>query len=585
MKLYLYIFFGFLLSPSFLFSQNIDTILIANNKFDSIIHGDANSFDFLFYKHKDDVLMNNLGVYNSSFYFPIASGVYNENFFNCKKRIRLSKLSGTKPFSNVSYINASRKEQLFSIRHQQQFGSAFDFGFYLNKTSSPGGYVNQGINTSEFDAFLSFMNKTNTYRFNLNFEYTRFKQQENGGISNKSEFEENLLISPLSATLNIQNSRVQKTNFNYSFNQSLDIYKINDNKFYTLLNSKYSSSERMFYDKDPLALIYSDVFLDTLSTIDSISSNSFDNEFGIGLRNKKHYLVVLASHSFNTYFQSFGLDTSYMNSFVGGAYQLKDSVFVLDFKVKYGVQGYRKGDFYNELQFSFMPTKHVKYSFYGSYFLSEPDLKTVNYTSNHFEWRNYNFSKQTVSSLRGLVLFNKYQLELLVDIKLLDNAIYYNTFAVVTQHHNPSSMTTFSVSKKYRLYKFHFKTALIYQTTSNDYLFPLPEFIGRQMVYYETSAFKKVLKLQFGFNVSYNSAYYGYAYMPALTEFYIQNEQQIGNYPYVDVFLNMHLKRAQLFLKYEHFNSGWNGYDFYATHGYPALTRSLKFGISWNLVD
>ncbi|PKP43842.1 MAG: hypothetical protein CVT95_11700, partial [Bacteroidetes bacterium HGW-Bacteroidetes-12] len=570
---------------SFLFSQNIDAILIANNKFDSIIHGDANSFDFLFYKHKDDVLMSNLGVYNSLFYFPIASGVYNENHFFKKKHIRIFNLIGTKPFSNISYVNASRKEQLFSIYHQQQFGKALDFGFYLNKTSSSGEYVNQAVNTSDFDVFLNFINKANTYRLKLNFDYKRLKQQENGGISNKSEFEENLFVSPLSATINLQNSRDQTTSYFYAINQSLDIYKIKNNKFYMLLNSTYSSDERMFYDNDPLSSIYNDIFIDTLNTIDSIFSTSFDNEFGFGLRNNKQYVSVSASHSFNNYFQSFGLDTSYTNSFVGGAYQLKDSVFRLDFKTKYGFQGYRKGDFYNELRFSYMPIKNVTYNFHGSYFLSEPNLKTVNYTSNHFEWRNYDFSKQTVSSLRGSVLFNKYQLELLADIKLLDNAIYYNTFSVVTQHDNPSSMTTFSVSKKYRLYKFHFKTALFYQTTSNDYLFPLPEFIGRQLVYYEATAFKKVLRFQFGFNVSYNSAYYGYAYMPALTEFYIQNKQQIGDYPYVDVFLNMHLKKAQIFLKYEHINSGWNGYDFYATAGYPALTRSLKFGVSWNLVD
>lgn len=45
------------------------------------------------------------------------------------------------------------------------------------------------------------------------------------------------------------------------------------------------------------------------------------------------------------------------------------------------------------------------------------------------------------------------------------------------------------------------------------------------------------------------------------------------------------LKEPQVFLKYEHFNAGWNNYDFYATANYPALGSSLKFGIVWNLVD
>ena len=133
--------------------------------------------------------------------------------------------------------------------------------------------------------------------------------------------------------------------------------------------------------------------------------------------------------------------------------------------------------------------------------------------------------------------------------------------------------------------KFHFRTALIYQTTSDAYLFPLPDFIGRQLVYFQSYAFKKAVKIQLGFNVSFTTKYYGYAYMPEIGEFYIQKRQQLGEYPFLDVFLNMRVKRAQVFLKYEHLNTFWTEDKFYATANYPAMSKSLKIGIVWNLVD
>jgi hypothetical protein len=73
--------------------------------------------------------------------------------------------------------------------------------------------------------------------------------------------------------------------------------------------------------------------------------------------------------------------------------------------------------------------------------------------------------------------------------------------------------------------------------------------------------------------------------MPAIDEFYVQNHTKVGDYPRLDVFINSQLKRAQIFLKYEHINSGSNLSKAYTVPGYPLMNRSLKFGVSWNLFD
>ena len=179
----------------------------------------------------------------------------------------------------------------------------------------------------------------------------------------------------------------------------------------------------------------------------------------------------------------------------------------------------------------------------------------------------------------------KPNVEFVGETKVIDNALYFDTLAQASQFEGDLSLTTISLAKKYSLFNFHFKSALVYQISSNKNILPLPEIVGRQIAYYQKFIFKKALKMQLGVGFSYSTDYYGYSFMPALSEFYVQENKKIGNYPSIDVFLNTHLKRAQIFLKYEHINAGGNLSKSYLVPGYPQLNKSLKFGVSWNLFD
>ena len=88
-----------------------------------------------------------------------------------------------------------------------------------------------------------------------------------------------------------------------------------------------------------------------------------------------------------------------------------------------------------------------------------------------------------------------------------------------------------------------------------------------------------------GFDLFYNTKYYADAYMPSLNSFHRQHEKQLGNYPFVDVFLNMQLKRFKFFLKVEHVNAGWIDQNYFSVLHYPRNGRDLKFGLSWTFYD
>ena len=167
MKINLNILFSVLLISfsALSFAQENDSLISLNHKYDSILSSDDFFLDVLFYKQQNDVLLNNLGPFGSPSYTPTTFGLFSNNRFylNQNTKNAISILDGVKPYTNVSYINASRKEQLISISHYQKLGKAVRFGFNYTRLSSPGSYINQEMNNTLFDVSLGYVSMHNIY--------------------------------------------------------------------------------------------------------------------------------------------------------------------------------------------------------------------------------------------------------------------------------------------------------------------------------------------------------------------------------------------------------------------------------------
>jgi len=295
-------------------------------------------------------------------------------------------------------------------------------------------------------------------------------------------------------------------------------------------------------------------------------------------------IELFGEYNQQEYFQSLGINNVYHDAYIGVAGYFKKEAVKINLVSKYDIDGYRSGDIESEFIFSY---DQKKYSLNGGthYYLNEPDLKFVSYTANHFVWNNSSLEKQSILGFNVDFELKKLQIEFKAESKLVSNTLFYDSLSIASQDLKTSSISTFLLAKNYRLLNFYFRTAFIYQLSSDEVLFPLPKMIGRQVLYYQKYIFKGALKFQFGLGFSYSTEYLGYAYMPAINEFYVQEHTKLGYYPKVDVFINTHLKRAQIFLKYEHINAGGSLPKSYIAPGYPSLAKSLKFGVSWNMFD
>lgn len=138
--------------------------------------------------------------------------------------------------------------------------------------------------------------------------------------------------------------------------------------------------------------------------------------------------------------------------------------------------------------------------------------------------------------------------------------------------------------KEFRYGKFGLANTILYQqAVSGEEVFKVPQLVTRNTLFYEDEWFKKALFLQTGITFKYFTEYNLNAYDPVLAEFYVQNQQELGGFPLVDIFFNAKVRQTRIFFSYEHVNSLFTSKnEYFSAPGYPYRDGVIRFGLVWN---
>ncbi len=138
--------------------------------------------------------------------------------------------------------------------------------------------------------------------------------------------------------------------------------------------------------------------------------------------------------------------------------------------------------------------------------------------------------------------------------------------------------------KEFKYGHFGLENTLMYQQVlSGETVFNVPQIITRNTLYFEDHWFKRALFMQTGVTFKYFTAYNMNAYDPVLAEFYVQNNQELGGFPLVDIFFNAKIRQTRIFFVYENFTALFGGKnEYFAAPGYPYRDNVLRFGLVWN---
>lgn len=501
-------------------------------------------------------------------------------------------------YSNVQYSNGVNRENFLDINFTRGFGKLLDMGFNFRRIVSQGFYQRQVNTITDFSVYGAFKSADNRYRAVVDFTYANLRNQENGGLLNDSTFELNLNASREFMDVSLTQSENHWKGFRFGLDHRFGLHK-NDTtlwsrKFTPFVSHTFSGSRHSMVHRNENAgelSFYQNIFFDSTGTYDSTNLLAISNVIrleliktdssGIQLLRR---LAVGAGHSYYrvSYDSAFSdeINNIHLVANVEGAifrnFDWRANGHIMLF-------GYNIGDLKIDGGVNYS-IGESRFDAFVDYNLYQPDYIMDNYSSNHFVWDNdWN---QTQHLKTGLV-YEQRRLRFRGEIAyhLIDNLVLYGLDRLPFQSTGVNQLLTLRLQEHFRLKWFHFVMdgSVQWNMTGDDIRVPLA--LGRGRLYYQNDLFKKKLRLQVGVQTSYLTSYFANAYNPAVSGFHLQDGKQIGDTPFMDVFLNLRVKKLRMFVKFTHINAGWLGYNYYHVPGYPVNDFAWHFGINWAFLD
>ncbi len=584
---------------------NIDTLL-----------GDIHSFNPIYKRSISNSYLGNIAS-------PYQSAIFkdrdrNESFvyFNTFRAYMnmpedILFFNTTTPFTNFFYESAgskNRAENKLQIKHTQNIYPFWNVGFSFNLISSEGQYQNQKTKIYDFNLFSSY--EKGRYGIHFLMNQNRILVNENGGVSADSLIRDTV-IAPENIQVKLAGTKNQLTNFNFVTNQYYNIgagkeliVGVDTNQIYPVKfvhNLKFESNTRLFKEASVTKDFFANTYLSNAKSADETSLKKLSNGFHIVFNeNQNKKLSFGARLGLLSEFSTYNLrrpigenmysqkDKNTHNSrLMASIFKQMGLNWNWKFSGAYVFEGYKQNDYEldGNLVYQFGDSTAVQSLEITSQIKSStPDFLMTQYYGNHQQW-SLNLNKSHEISL-GLEYRNKnLGLKLGGQINNLDNYTYFGYDAIVSQTSKPIQVATAYIEKDFKLGKFTLSQKIVGQKSSNKTILPLPDLSIYSNNYYSNSFFDGALGIQAGFSVYYNTAFYAPNYMPSTGQFFLQNEQKLGNYPKVDVYFNFRIKRTRIFIMYEHFNARMGSQNYFSSLHYPINPGMLKFGLRWTFYD
>lgn len=132
---------------------------------------------------------------------------------------------------------------------------------------------------------------------------------------------------------------------------------------------------------------------------------------------------------------------------------------------------------------------------------------------------------------------------------------------------------------------FHVDMQQLLQYSTDEEQLAVPRWASKNSVYADLTLFGKALRMQIGADIRCYTRFTPDGYHPGTGLFY-QQDVETGNYWWGDLFLNLQVKRASIYLKAGHLNALWesNPQYFLLPH-YPGRQFGLYWGLIWHFFD
>ena len=514
------------------------------------------------------------------------------------------------PVTDLYYRSVFQQGQQLDAFFSMNTSERLNFSIGYKGVRSLGQYLNSLVSTGNFRAAISYRTKNDKYHIRAHWVAQDLLNEENGGLtqqalsqflSEDNEFAEREQLGVnLNDTENILDGTRVYLNHHFDLlhrkdslhNYSLRVGHIfnSENKFYQLTQNTSSDlfgdsfNQGSFRDRTDQEEVYNELFLtyedEKLGQL-TFQANALSYDYGY----KTTIIVDQDQDGVNEVIPDQLQGT---NLSIGGGYSNKIGNLAIDGDARVNVAGAFDGfNVHGNIAYDIKGQGHLKASILSN---SRPAnynhlLSQSNYVN--YIWHNEpNYDNVKTNTLQGTFTSKKWA-NIDVSASTINDYTYFGltTDSLVTSLQSQEAVNHLKITAnkefKYRKYALD-ATVTLQDVSGAEGVLNVPDVVTRGSLYFSDRLFKKALLFQTGVTFNYFTKYHLNGYDPVLAEFFVQNTQELGAFPLIDVFVNMKVRQTRIFVKAEHINSGFTGNDFFSAPGYPYRDFNVRFGLVWN---
>lgn len=526
------------------------------------------------------------------------------------------------PYSQINYQRAGGnidKEERLETRFTMNFNRHLNVGFDLDFINAKGFYASQAAKQNNYTVYSNYLSeRIEAHAFIGQTSMTNF---ENGGITdsifitNPELIEQNFSSRDIPTRMRDTWNRLKTNQFylsaRYNLGYNEPTLDPEDKRFVPvaslILTSRYKQQERRFlsYDTARVTLPNENVgyAIDTLynnnyyrsAVDDSTRFTTFKNTVALSMREGFRSWVKFGLTAFLEHeTRNFNLldtinDGRYMHreqaTTIGGILSKQQGELLrFNARADLGVLGANLGEFRAEADVeTSLKIAGSLTTLTGQAYIKnlKPKFLEQQYHSKYFWWNN-DFGDTRRVYVGGKLFFPITNTTLSAGVENIQNFIFFDKNKLPSQEGDNIQVVSARIDQNLKAGIFNWNNSVVYQTTSNEEAVPVPILSAYSNMFLRTKIVDE-LTIQLGLDAHYHTKYYAPGYEPALLQFYNQRVKEIGNYPIVTGYLNMHLKQTRFFLMFYNIAEYVMKPNYFSLPNYPVNPTLFKLGVSVNL--
>ena len=527
-------------------------------------------------------LTTSLGI---NAYSAYGSGPEEQSYYRTNKR-----------YSRIDFWQGAFRESGIRFLHTQNVNRQLNLGLTIDRFTVKEFLPEGDTYFNRISLFGSYESPNRRYRLFAHTSWMRIKNQVNGGLSNDSAFlagsVDNLGLKGSAIRLSDADQRIRRRELYLSHYYHLGHYDDTDSlhlPWRLSWSTRYRRDSFTYLDNASDSSYYADFFLNTSESYDSSLTDQLSNRIALERVLARKALVPMAFQVYAedqriTAYQSTA--TNWYNQVAGLTISLGgDSTKI---RVRLHAAQVISGRDQDNREWQAQVAGRLLHDldWYAAVSQEQTAVPFIfqRYSGNHLQWDNA-FSSQQVGFICAGFKIPKWRLGLSVRALRLEDYLYVGYDEKPAQLSGSVNGVQAELSKEFRFRKWGFGNSVRFQSFDATDQLRVPDLLLQHSFYFEDALFNKALVLRTGIDAWYCSEWNGAAYSPSTSLYYLQKTSTTGGYLRTDLFLNLKIKTAGIFLRFSNLTDGLGAKAYELVPGYPQPGRVFHFGVRWMFFD